>query len=193
MQDVDVSGQSRFWVNKATFLRVNFHDNVGLTGYNRDPSNGGLLTVQGGGAYKGRANITDCTFKNSKAQKGGCLSNYMGHMNVTNCVFDSCEAEEAGAILNHGVMRLVNATFINNTATSPISKGASDNAGADCVCVPDETGGVGRLRRITPDVAAAQCFGCTPAENTECHKADKLLPGQPDYYCPGPKPHGAAL
>ena len=32
MQDVDVSGQHRFWVSKATFLRVNFHDNSGWTG-----------------------------------------------------------------------------------------------------------------------------------------------------------------
>ena len=180
MQDVDVSGQHRFWVSKATFLRVNFHDNSGWTGgQGGEASNGGLLTVEG------RANITDCTFKNSKARKGGCLSNYLGKMNATNCVFDSCEAEEAGAILNHGVMRLVNATFINNTATSPISKGAGDNAGADCVCAWEESGGV-------PD-AAAQCSGCTPAENTECHKADKLQGGQPDYYCPGPKPRGAAL
>ena len=112
-------------------------------------------------------------------------------MNVTNCVFERCEAETAGAILNFGEMRLVNATFINNTATSPISEGgaSADNAGADCVCVPDETG----HKRTTRRAAAAQCYGCTPAENAECHKAHKLRPGQPDYYCPGPKPRGAAL
>ena len=66
------------------------------------------------------------------------------------------------------------------TASSALSKTVGDNAGADCVCAFQDSSGL-------PD-PAGQCFGCTPAENSECHKVEgKVTPGQPDYYCPGPK------
>ena len=45
MTDADISGQNRFWVNRATFLRVNFHDNAEWAGGLGSSSNGGLLTV----------------------------------------------------------------------------------------------------------------------------------------------------
>eukprot|EP01043_Picozoa_sp_COSAG02_P061859 COSAG02_NODE_8398_length_2585_cov_9.777957_2_plen_321_part_00 len=177
MQDVVISGAHRMWVSEASFVRVTFRDNAGWSGgMGGVASNGGLLTVSG------RANLTDCVFKNSKAVKGGCLSNYLGHINATNCVFDTCSSEQdGGGILNHGRMTLTNATFINNTATGRLAKGIGDNAGADCVCALVDAPGY--------PSAAAQCVGCRPEDRNECHAmpAGKVQPGQPTFYCPGPQ------
>ena len=68
-----------------------------------EASNGGLLTANG------RVNLTNCTFLQGTARKGGCLSNYVGHLHATNCVFDTCVSSDGGAVLNHGMMVLVNA------------------------------------------------------------------------------------
>lgn len=174
MRDVDISGVHRMWVKKASFVRVDFHDNAGwVGGLGGVANNGGLLTVAG------FANITNCTFRRSKANKGGCLSNYVGHMHVNNTVFDSCVAAEGGAILNHGVMHVNNVTFLNNSATGHISKTVGAGAGANCVCVWQDSPGV--------PPPAEQCDGCTPAQNQHCHQVQgKATPGQPTYYCPGP-------
>ena len=72
-------------------------------------------------------------------------------------------------------------TFRNNSATGDITKGIGDGAGADCVCVWQDSPGV--------PSPAGQCVGCRPQDNAECHAvAGKPQPGQPDFFCPGPRP-----
>ena len=79
-------------------------------------------------------------------------------------------------------MVLRNVSFVNNTATSPIGQ-HGHNAGADCVCVLQESPGL--------PTAEGQCGGCRPSDNagaTDCIKAPgDLRGGQPTYWCPGGK------
>ena len=79
-RDAVITGQHRFWISgPAVFERVTFANSSGASGgMGGDGSNGGLLTV----ATEHTVEITNCTFRNGKAQIGGCLSNYVGRMVV---------------------------------------------------------------------------------------------------------------
>ena len=118
-----------------------------------------------------------------QAIRGGCLSNYLGHMRVNGAHFENCVAESAdgGAILNHGVMQLSGAiTYKNNSVHGSLSPTAGKGAGADCLCMWQDSGGV--------PSAEGQCDGCSPQDNKDCVKASgELKPDQPTFFCPAGK------